>query len=211
MSLNLAYASFRDMSRVSRNKSFSRKLLKALAVSGAIGGVVILASLNPYFGIKAIGAINKELKRRKWREIQKNLYRFKQQGLARVEPNNDGTYSVSLTRVGQKELTKYDLDTLKINNNEGWDEIWRVFLFDIPARKKAARAILLSKLKELGFVMLQRSVWVHPFPCRNELAVIAKAFEIEPYIRFHEAYDMSHEEKIKLDFEKRNNMTLRKS
>ncbi|MDP3696674.1 MAG: hypothetical protein Q8R55_01425 [Candidatus Taylorbacteria bacterium] len=198
------------MSKVSIKKSFSHKLLKALAISGAVGGVVLLASLNPYFGIKAIGAINKELKRRKWREIQKNLYKFKQRGLAKVEPNNDGTYSVSLTKAGQKELIKYDLDTLKIKNNEGWDGIWRVFLFDIPARKKAARAVLLSKLKELGFVMLQRSVWVHPFPCRNELAVIAKAFGVEPYIRFHEAYDMSHEEKIKQDFEKRSGIVLKK-
>ena len=130
--------------------------------------------------------------------------------MAKVETNSDGSYSVSLTRAGQKELVKYDLDTMKIQTSKDWDGVWRVFLFDIPVRKKAIRAILLSKLKELGFIMLQKSIWVHPFPCRNELAVIAKAFEIEQYTRFHEAYDMSHEEKIKQDFEKRNSIILRK-
>lgn len=199
------------MPNVPRKKSFSHKLLKALAISGAIGGVVILAAANPYFGIKAIGAVTKELKRRKWGEINKRLHRFRQQGLANVEQNPDGTFSVSITRAGQKALVKYDVDTISIKNKREWDGVWRIFLFDIPVRKKAARAALLAKLKELGFVMLQKSVWAHPYPCRNELAVIAKAFEVEPYIRFHEAYSMSHEEKIRIAFEKRNGLKLHQS
>jgi len=180
-----------------------------LAISGAVGGVVVLASLNPYFGIKAIGAIQKELKRRKWRDIQRRLNNFKHQGLARVQPNSDGTFSVMLTRAGQKELVKYDLDVLKIKNYENWDGVWRICLFDIPARKQAERAALLSKLKDLGFVMLQRSVWAHPFPCRKELAVIVNAYEIEAYVKFHEAYNMSHEYEIRRNFEARNNIKLK--
>ncbi len=196
------------MPRVPRKKSFYHQLLKVLAVSGAIGGVVVLASINPYFGIKAVGVIRKELKRRKWREINQCLVRFKKQGLAGVEQNSDGTFSVSITRAGQIELARYDLDTISINTQRGWDGVWRIFLFDIPVRKKAERAALLAKLKELGFVMVQRSVWAHPYPCRNELAIIAKAFEVEQYIRFHEAYGMSHESKIRGDFEKRNGIKL---
>lgn len=199
------------MPSVPRKKSFSHQLLKALAISGAVGGVVILASLNPYFGIKAIGAIRKELKRRKWIEINRRLYRFKQQGLANVKQNQDGIFSISLTRAGQEELIKYDLDTINIEKQQKWDGVWRIFLFDIPARKKAARAALLAKLKALGFIMLQRSVWAHPYPCRDELAVICKAFEVESYIRFHEAYDISYENKVIADFEERNGIKLERS
>ena len=198
------------MPNVTRKKSFSHQLLKALATSGAVGGVVILASFNPYFGLKAIGAINKELKKRKWREVNQRLNRFKQRGLAKVIQNADGSFSVLLTRNGQKEVIKYDLDTINIKKQTRWDGIWRIFLFDIPVNKKAARSALLGKLKELGFVMLQRSVWTHPYPCRDELAIIAKAFEIKPYISFHEAHNISYEDKIITDFEKRNGIILRK-
>jgi len=120
------------MPRVPRKKSFFHQFLKVLAISGAIGGVVVLASINPYFGIKAVGVIRKELKRRKWREINQCLVRFKKQGLAGVEQNSDGTFSVSITRAGQIELARYDLDTISINRQKDWDGVWRIFLFDIP-------------------------------------------------------------------------------
>jgi len=52
--------------KINGKKAFVNKLLKALVISGA----VVIAASNPFFGLKAIGAICKELKRKKWQNFQ---------------------------------------------------------------------------------------------------------------------------------------------
>lgn len=167
-------------------ESFSFKLLSALA----IGGVTILAASSPYFGIGAISAIRKDLNKKKWREFYKELNRLRHKKRINVSQNSDGSYNVEITNLGKNLVGKYNLDDLIIKQPEQWDGFWRFCSFDIPGVKKQARQALLSKLKELGFIMAQKSLWVHPFECREELAVIAKAFEVEPYIHFFVAHDL---------------------
>jgi len=45
---------------------------------------------------------------------------------------------------------------------EKWDGKWRLFSFELPARKKQTRLQLLRTLKSLGFGRLQDSLWVSP-------------------------------------------------
>src|SRR3989344_4507131 len=48
--------------------------------------------------------------------------------------------------------------------------------------KKIAREALRRKLKELGFQRLQKSVFVCPWECVDEIIFLRKFFEIEPYV-----------------------------
>jgi len=43
-----------------------------------------------------------------------------------------------------------------------WDGIWRLVSFDIPEKKASLRVWLRNKLRELGFGMLQESLWITP-------------------------------------------------
>ena len=185
-------------------KPFSRILLTSLV----IGGVVLVAATNPYFGIRAIGAIQRELKRRKWEQFRSGLYHLKRKGYIDVEPNLDGTYTVKTTKAGREQARKYDLDSLSIETPKKWDGYWRLVIFDIPAKKYKARFALLGKLKELGFVMLQKSVWAHPFECKNEIAVVGRAFEVERYIQQTTCHEVSGGEYLRRDFERRNAIKL---
>ncbi|MDP3697290.1 MAG: hypothetical protein Q8R55_04675 [Candidatus Taylorbacteria bacterium] len=195
------------MPKVKSKDSFSHKLLKAIAM----GGAVVIASTNPYFGIRALGAFQRELKRKQWKEFQKAVYNLKRTKRLNVTQNQDGTYTLEITQIGKNTVEKYDLATLKISKPDEWDGGWRVISFDIPKNKKAARQVLLSKLKELGFIMLQKSIWVHPFECRKELAVVAKAFEVEPYVYCFIAWEFSGEKEYRLKklFETKNNLVLK--
>lgn len=194
------------MSRKKVIESFSNKLLKAVAISGA----VIVAASNPYFGIRATGAFRKELERKKWRDFYKALNSLKFKKRLNVNQNPDGTYTLEITQVGQNTLIKYDLSSLKVDTSQDWDGGWRVISFDIPSNKKVTRQLLLNKLKELGFIMLQKSIWIHPFECRSELAVVAKAFEIEPYVYSFVAYEFegNREYGLRKKFERKNNIRL---
>ena len=195
------------MPKVKPRESLSYKILKAVALSGA----VIIASTSPHFGIRVMGAFEKELNRKKWHEFKKAVDSLKRRKRLHVTQNSDGTFTLEITQIGQNTVKKYDLDNLKIERPDQWDGGWRVISFDIPKHKKSARQALLNKLKELGFIMLQKSIWTHPFECRHELAIIAKAFEVEPYIYSFIAWGLEGDKEYRLrkSFQNKNNIILK--
>ena len=194
------------MAKIKAINSFSHKVLKAIALSGA----VIVAAGSPYFGMRVAGVFKKELERKKWIEFYRAMNSLKYKKRLHVTQNPDGTYNLEITQIGQNTVERYDLDNLKIEKPGEWDGGWRVISFDIPSGKKVARQNFLDKLKELGFIMLHKSVWIHPFECRKELAVIAKAFEIEPYVYSFVAYEFAGNKNYKLmkEFEEKTGIKL---
>ena len=187
--------------------SFAHKILKAIA----IGGVVAVAAASPYFGLAFMKGLNRELERKKWREFYKELNRLKKTKRINVVQKPDGSFEVTITQLGKDYVARYDLDSLEIKRPESWDGLWRMCSFDIPAKKQAARYALIGKLKELGFVMVQESLWTHPFECREELAVLAKAFEVEPHVYCFVAsdFDGHHNNYLKIKFERKTRIVLR--
>ena len=186
-------------------ESFSFKLLKALAV----GGSIVLASTNPYFGLKIGEAFKRELDRKKWGDFHREINRLKNKKRINVLQNSDGSFNVEITNLGKNLISRYNLDELTVKKPEQWDGFWRFCSFDIPGSKKQARQALLSKLKELDFVMAQKSLWTHPFECREELAVIAKAFEVEPYIHFFVAHDLDKDLLLRKKFTSKTGIYLK--
>ena len=71
------------------------------------------------------------------------------------------------------------IDALKINRPKKWDGKYRIIIFDIAQLKKFYREALRGKLKELGFYPLQKSVWIHPFDCRDEIEVLREFFGLD--------------------------------
>ncbi len=168
-----------------------------------------MAANSPYFGIKAVGAIRRELDKKNWRKFYKELDRLRYKKRINVSQNSDGSYNVEITNLGKNLVAKYNLDDLIIKQPDQWDGFWRFCSFDIPGPKKQARQALLSKLKELGFIMAQKSLWTHPFECREELAIIAKAFEVEPYIHFFVAHDLDKDILLRKKFTDKTGVCLR--
>src|SRR3989344_7434513 len=183
------------MARRKFSDSPSYKILKALA----IGGAVVIAASSPYFGLNAVGAFRKELDKKKWREFYKHLNSLKNKKRINVSQNSDGSYNVSIATFGKDLIIKHSLGELTIKKPDQWDGGWRFCAFDIPSNiNKQARHALVSKLKELGFIMVQKSLWAHPFECREELSVIAKAFKAESYVCTFVAYELNIDEERRI-------------
>ena len=89
---------------------------------------------------------------------------------------------------------------MKIKKPTKWDDEWRVVIFDIPERFKKAREALRKKLKDLGFIKLQESVFVLPYECENEINFITEIFLIRPFVRFMRVKSFTNEEQIRLRF-----------
>lgn len=76
-----------------------------------------------------------------------------------------------------------------------WDKKWRIFMFDIPQELHLERNKLRSRLKTLGFYMMQKSVFVFPFPCEEELADYCSALKVGDYINILTADSLGYMDK----------------
>ncbi len=83
---------------------------------------------------------------------------------------------ISLTREGKKKAGKFQINELRIESKKTWDKKWRILLFDVPQSIRVSREALRGKLKELGFVLFQKSVWVHAYPCEKEVELLRDFF-----------------------------------
>ena len=72
------------------------------------------------------------------------------------------------TRVGKKWFRQHG-NNYFFQKNIKWDHQWRIVIFDIPQDMHRQRNNFRNKLKSLGFYMLQKSVFVFPYSCEEEL------------------------------------------
>jgi len=184
--------------------SFPNKLLKVIIVTG----VVTIVAVNPFIGLLVAKSIEEEMKKRKWGKIRKDLYYLKRRGFIEMGRNSDGSYQIRATTKGKSWSQNKALDEVSIKIPKKWDGYWRLLIFDIPTEKYKARFALLAKLKKLGFIMLQKSVWAHPFECKKEINVLVKAFGVERYVHQLACKEISAGDFLRLEFEKINNIKL---
>lgn len=77
---------------------------------------------------------------------------------------------ITLTPKGRDRVKGQQLGTIALDTTQPWDGRWRVIIWDVPEQKRAQRDRVRTILKKLGFVRIQRSVWVTPHPCRDQIA-----------------------------------------
>jgi len=73
-------------------------------------------------------------------------------------------------------------------------------MFDIPHIKKWARDALRNKLRELGFYQLQKSVFIYPYQCENEIDFLCEVFGIRKHVLLIVCNDFEGSEKLRHHF-----------
>lgn len=141
-----------------------------------------------------------------WKEIDRQyLYRilreFNRDRLVSYHEHDDGTIDIVLTEEGKKRALSFQIDEMKIKRPVKWNGQWSLVTYDIPEKKKPAREALREKLKGLGFYEWQKSVFIFPFPCRNEIDFLVEFFQIRPHVRYAELSNPTNEAELKLRFE----------
>ena len=72
-----------------------------------------------------------------------------------------------LTGIGEKALRReFPIFSLR---NRKWDKKWRIVFYDVPEKEKKTRRQIQEKLQELGFGMIQESVYISPFDVAEDL------------------------------------------
>ena len=105
--------------------------------------------------------------------------------------------NIEITEKGKTFISRGALRALKPRRPKQWDRKWRIVLFDIPNYMKSARDAFAATLKSFGFERLQKSVFISPYPCEEELEVVADYFDISECVDIIVADRISRETEFK--------------
>ncbi|MDO8686680.1 MAG: CRISPR-associated endonuclease Cas2, partial [Candidatus Berkelbacteria bacterium] len=95
---------------------------------------------------------------------------------------------------------EHKLSQIVISEDEEWDGWWHLVSYDIPNIYKKSRDLLRSHLERLGFKRVQESLWVFPYECQEEIALIANEISVSNNIIYMSTEKLPNEESLKAYF-----------
>lgn len=172
----------------------------AKVVLGVVGvaGVLTIATIAPN-SVQMLKIFGLNDKKYKTKSVYSSLKRMQNQRLIEITDNGDET-TISITEKGKKKFLSYNFETMTVLIPKKWDGKWRIVGFDIPEKKKQAREALRNKMRELGFMTLQKSLFVLPYDCKKEIEFIGEFFRVNKYIIYVEATFINNQEYYKEQF-----------
>lgn len=115
--------------------------------------------------------------------LTQTLKRLHKQKIVEVVETKDGSV-VRITKNGFTKALKYKFDEMQVKRQKFWDKKWRIVIFDIPNSKKRIRDVFRKQLKQLGFFPLQESVFVHAFPCFDEVEFLRQIYNVDVSVTY---------------------------
>ncbi|MBI2021134.1 hypothetical protein HYS99_01310 [Candidatus Giovannonibacteria bacterium] len=165
-----------------------------------LGGLSLALSSSPKNYFTILNNIAKDWERINRHALHRAIRNLYVSRLIKAKDNPDGTVTMILSEKGRKIALRYDIDNLRIPEMKKWDKKWRLILFDVPEKHKKARNALSFALKKAGCFQFQKSVFIHPFECKNEIDFIIEFFLLRPYVRFILAETLDNELDVKRYF-----------
>ncbi len=164
----------------------------------AMGGIIIVGAMAP----NIFQAFGKFRRARKYspQQLRSSIYTLNRRGYVEIIKEKDDKTIIKLTSRGRKRIKEFSIENISINKQNKWDKKWRIVIFDIPIKFNKAREALRNKLKDLNFYQLQKSVWIYPYPCEDEILFLANIFQVEPFVEIFTADELLHENKIRKYF-----------
>lgn len=148
-----------------------------------LGGLALGYSYTPSRQWKVLKTMGREWGKINEKELRKKINELYRSKAIKRQENSDGSVTITLTEKGRMKALTYKFEEIKVNNGN-WDKKWRIVAFDVPEKLKNGRNALRDKLKEVGFYELQKSLWVFPYECKNEVDFIIEYFDLRKYVRF---------------------------
>ena len=112
----------------------------------------------------------------------RDLKRLQARKLLDFQELPDGSLKIVLSKAGKKKALTYKLDEIKLDKKRWWDGKWRLVIFDIPKTKKRLYEVLYLKLKELEFYAVQKSVFIVPYKCEDEIDFMATLLGVREHV-----------------------------
>jgi hypothetical protein len=114
------------------------------------------------------------------KEFAKLIYYLKRKNYIKVE-NLRGRKGVVLTKEGLSKAVKA---SFKIEGKKKRkDGKWIMLIFDMPSKNKKLRNLMRSILCNLGYKMLQQSVWITPYDVSDKTESYLQFYSLDKYVK----------------------------
>ena len=150
---------------------------KAKVILQALGAVVLVGGVVVFPGMALVLDWLDKLGRDKYK-TRRAYYGLRNRGMIRLQ-KKDNQVKVLLTEKGNRQLLSYRIQDLQIRCPPKWDGRWRLVMFDVPEFQKTKRDSVRLKLEEMGFVNVQKSVYIHPYPCKDVVDALRQYYEFQ--------------------------------
>lgn len=160
-------------------------ILDALGHSFVIGGLI--TAPHVILGLGAIKLIANTLKGTEipTDKIVRVLHNLQKKDLISLEEKDD-QIEVKIKSKGITQVTRYSIKALldfKLKNKK-WQGKWILVIFDVPEDQRNKRDQLRRFLDKMGFYRYQQSVYIFPYECEDEVALIKKILAAEKFIKY---------------------------
>ncbi len=175
---------------------------RTLEILGAIAKLGFIL----FLGVAAPNAAGHIIKLLGWVPDNKNKYRtgrvlssLENKKFIRFWAKN-GKGKLELTKEGKIYLAGLEVKKIKLPTKTNWDGLWRIVTFDIPEKFKINRKRFARALVFAGMYNLEKSIFIYPHECKEQVFKMAKLFEIEKYIKYIVAKSIEPDFKVKVNF-----------
>ena len=128
--------------------------------------------------------------------LKRTLKRLEKQKLVEIK-EKDQKQVVVITNRGRKKILKYALEEIKIKKPKEWDRKWRLVCYDIPRKLSKLRNVFRDYLEWWGFYQFQESVFIHAYPCEQEVEFLKEYLGIGEYVRIIQATKIENDKPFK--------------
>ena len=160
-------------------------------------GVLAVATTMPN-AVQLFKYFGRKTPDEQWR-IRRSFSRLEKRGLIGRRSVRGQEYYI-LTPAGNDLAMRYKLKEMTIKRQKKWDGLWRLVMFDIPENKRPARRAIGYAIQKLGCLQYQKSVFITPYPCEEEIDFAGECFGVRKHIRIITAKDVEDIGNIKKHF-----------
>ncbi len=185
----------RSLSEKLDNKLNQYPAAKIVLMLLAAGCFLSLVAVSP--GAASLAGVWKSFNKRRFRQT---INRFKEQKYVEIK-NKNGQPVVSVTTKGLNKVLSYKMDGMEIKKPNAWDHKWRLVIFDIKDKHRSDRDLFRNKIKSMGLWELQKSVYVYPYPCFDEVEFLRQIFGVGLDVKYIMADKIEDDENIRYHFE----------
>lgn len=173
-----------------RRGEMQQTILELVFLTGIIGVAVLAPN-----ALQMFRGLTKTQQAQKRQAIQNAITRLHRNGLLEFRRTTRGQV-VRITDKGRRELIMRGSRAVLGEQPQHWDGKWRLIVFDIGEHRKRTRELLRRALSNIGFVQLQKSVWVYPYPCEELIALLKADFKIGKDVLYVIADEVENDQRL---------------
>src|SRR3989344_2102657 len=129
------------------------------------------------------------------RRLSQAITRLIEQGLVERQQTKKGPRLV-LTDTGSQRANLLTVVEQTVQPRR-WDRKWRIVIFDVWETRHNTRDRLRTMLRNIGFVRIQNSVWVFPYPCEELFALLRTDLKLGKGMLYIVADEIENDEEFR--------------